>query len=87
MKLKQGFVISKAGEDYVAVATGQAGKSFQGLVRNNATAAFLLEQLKNECSEEELIQALLDTYDVDRETAEKDVEVFVKTIRDAGMLE
>lgn len=87
MKLKKGFVLSKAGEDYVAVATGEAGKTFKGLVRNNATAAFLLEQLKEERSEKDLVKALLDAYDVDSETAKKDVSTFLKTIRDAGMLE
>lgn len=87
MKLKKGFVLSKAGDDYVAVATGEAGKTFHGLVRNNATAAFLFERLKQECSEEELVQALLDAYEVDRETAGKDVRTFLNTIGDAGMLE
>lgn len=86
MKLKQGFVLSKAGEDYVAVATGEAGKTFHGLVRNNQTAAFLMEQLKNECSEDDLVQALLDNYEVDEETAKRDVEQFVRIIGEAGML-
>lgn len=87
MKLKSGFVVSKAGDDYVAVATGEAGKTFNGLVRNNATAAFLLEQLQKECSEDELVAALLEAYEVDEETARKDVKAFVKTIEDAGMFE
>jgi hypothetical protein len=86
MKLKEGFVLSKAGEEYVAVATGEAGKSFNGLVRNNATAAFLLNKLKKECSEEDLVNALLEEYEVSRENAEKDVKNFVKIINDAGML-
>lgn len=87
MKLKKGFVLSKAGDDYVAVATGEAGKTFKGLVRNNATAAFLFEQLKEERSKEDLIKALLDTYEVDAETAEKDVSTFLNTIQEAGILE
>lgn len=87
MKLKKGFVLSKAGDDYVAVATGEAGKTFKGLVRNNATAAFLFEQLKEERSKEDLVKALLDTYEVDAETAENDVSNFLNTIQEAGILE
>ncbi len=86
MRLKSGFVVSKAGEDYVAVATGEAGKDFHGLVRNNETAAFLLEQLKKEKTEEELVQALLAQYEVTEEKAREDVKVFVETIEKAGML-
>lgn len=86
MRLKSGFVVSKAGEDYVAVATGEAGKDFHGLVRNNETAAFLLEQLKKEKTEEELVQALLARYEVTEEKAREDVKVFVETIEKAGML-
>lgn len=87
MKLKKGFVVSKAGDDYVAVATGEAGQTFHGLVRNNATAAFLMEQLQKECSEEDLVAALLEQYEVDEATAVRDVQAFVETIREAGMLE
>lgn len=86
MRLKSGFVLSKAGADYVAVATGEAGKDFHGLVRNNETAAFLLEQLKQEKTEEELVQSLFDTYEVTEEQAREDVKKFVETIEKAGML-
>lgn len=87
MKLKSGFVISKAGDDYVAVATGEAGKTFHGLARGSATAAFLMECLKKECSEEDLVSALLENYEVDEETARKDVTQFVSTLSESGMLE
>lgn len=86
MRLKPGFVLSKAGEEYVAVATGEAGKTFNGLVRNNATAAFLMEQLKTEHTEEELVDVLLENYEVERERAEQDVKNFIKIIEEAGML-
>ena len=41
MKLKSGIVIEKAGDEYVAVATGEAAKSFNGIIRNNKRANFL----------------------------------------------
>ena len=43
MKLKSGIVIEKAGDEYVAVATGEAAKSFNGIIRNNKRANFILE--------------------------------------------
>lgn len=86
MRLKPGFVISKAGEDYVAVPTGEAGKTFNGLVRNNDTAAFLMEKLQKECTEDDLVQALLEAYEVEEKQVREDVVKFLNIVKEAGML-
>ncbi len=87
MKLKDGFILHSAGEDHVVVATGEASKSFQGLIRNNCTAAFLFENLLEDTTEEELVQALLYRYDVGRQQARKDVHELIENISEAGILE
>lgn len=87
MKLKAGFVLHKAGEDYVAVATGELSKTFNGLIRNNAIAAFLYEQLLDERTEEELVQALLAKYEVEEQQARRDVAEFIEKLSGAGILE
>ena len=55
MKLKSGIVIEKAGDEYVAVATGEAAKSFNGIIRINKSANFIYVQLKEEKSDEQLV--------------------------------
>lgn len=87
MKLKSGIIIEPAGDEYVAVATGEAAKSFNGLVRNNKTANFIFEQLQTEKTEEELVEALLDRYDVSREKAAQDVAALIEKIRKAGLID
>ena len=87
MKLKNGMVMEKSGEDYVTVATGEAGKTSNGLIRNNKTADFLFRELLNERTEDELVQALLQKYDVPEELARTDVRRIVGIIRDAGLLD
>ena len=87
MKLKQGVIIERTKDGYVAVATGEAGKHFNGLVRNNSTANFVFEQLQTEKTEEELVEALLCKYDVSREKAAKDVAMLISKIRQAGLLD
>ena len=44
MKLKSGIVMEKTGDEYIVVATGEAAKSFNGIIRNNKTANFVFEQ-------------------------------------------
>jgi len=87
MKLKSGIVTDQIDKDqFVAVATGEAAKSFSGMIRNNKTAAFLFELLREEQSEDSLVEALLQEYEVSEEVARQDVRRIVKQIREAGIL-
>ena len=69
------------------MATGEAGKSFNGIVRNNETAAFIAELLKNEITEDEIVNKILEEYDVDEKTARKDVKKLLDTFKREGFLE
>ena len=85
MKLKSGIVMQKTGDEYIVVATGEAAKSFNGIIRNNKTANFVFEQ--EDKTEEELVDALLERYDVSREKAQADVKALVAKIREAGLID
>lgn len=86
MKIKEGLLIHKMGSQYVAAAIGQASREFHGLVRLNGSGAYLWEQLQTEQTEDALVQALLRKYEVDDKEARKDVEVFLNSVREAGLL-
>lgn len=87
MKLKDGFITYNTGDENLLVATGEAGKSFNGIVRNNETAAFIAELLKNEITEDEIVNKILEEYDVDEKTAKKDVKKLLDTFKREGFLE
>ena len=87
MKIKDGFVLEKVGEGYLAVAVG-AEDSFSGLVRLNSTGAFLWNILaESSVSKQELVEKLLSTYEVERELAERDVSAFTDKLISAGIIE
>ena len=87
MKLKEGIILSKMDDAYVAVAAGEAGKSFSGMVRMNETAAFIFERLKEETDVDALTRAILDTYGgVTEEQARRAVEGVIGQLTDAGLL-
>ena len=46
MKLKNGIVTNSIDGESFAIATGEASKSFNGLIKNNPTAAYIFELLK-----------------------------------------
>lgn len=87
MKINPDFTIQKVGTFYVAVAIGETSKTFHGMVKLNETGAFLWKKLaESDCTEEDLVDALLSEYDVDRETAAADVHRIVEGLRTGGIL-
>lgn len=75
MKINRDFTIQKVGASYVAVAVGETSKQFHGMIRLNETGAFLWNKMTEcDCTEEELVEALLAEYEIDRETATRDVK-------------
>ncbi|MBQ7380754.1 MAG: PqqD family protein [Clostridia bacterium] len=87
MKIKNGFLLREVAGSYVVVATGALTKSFNGIIKLNETGSFLWKNMIASTDKEALISALTAEYDVDRALAEKDVEDFVKTLHDAGVIE
>ena len=86
MKLKPGFITHNVGKEQMMVAAGPAAKQFHGLVRSNETAAFIINCLKKETTEEAIVDAMLEQYDAPRETVAQDVHRVVEQLRQIGAL-
>lgn len=87
MKINSDFTIQKVGNAYVAVPVGETSKTFHGMVRLNGTGAFVWNlMVEKDCSEDDLVDALLSAYEVDRETAAADVHRIVTILKDNGIV-
>lgn len=86
MKIKDGFMLRKVGGQNVVVALGEASRSFNGIIRLNDTGVFLWEQLKQDKTEEQLLEALTAEYDIDPAQAKADIADFVESLRKAALL-
>ncbi len=87
MKLKDGFITYKTGAKYVAVSAEEDNAVLNGMIRNNETANFIFEKLMRETTEEEIVSALTDEYDVSREKAARDVHDIINIWREEGFLD
>ena len=86
MKVNEGFVLtSVAGSDLV-VATGKATKTLNGYITLNPTAKIMWEVLEKGCTEQDLVNAILEKYDIDEATATRDVRAFVEKLSNAGVI-
>lgn len=87
MRIKKDFTIQKVGGSWIAVAVGETSKTFHGMVRLNETGAFLWKKMTEaDRTVDELVDALLAEYEVDRETATRDVGNLVNRFRESGIL-
>lgn len=87
MNIKEGFVLRTMGGQPVVVSVGQASKVFNGMIKLNETGEFLWQQMAEGSSEENLVKALLDRYDVSEELAKQDVGAFIETLKGSGIIE
>ena len=86
MKINPDFTIQKVGASYVAVPVGETSKHFHAMLRLNETGAFLWKRMaEKDCTEEELVAALLESYDVPAEVAAADVHSLVTQMRENGL--
>ncbi|MDO4169561.1 MAG: PqqD family protein [Lachnospiraceae bacterium] len=87
MKIKKEFVLREIAGDYILVPVGNTAMEFNGLITLNEVSALLWEKLQSEVSLEQLIDAVLEEYEVDRTTAAQDVEEFVDKLKETKILD
>ena len=82
MRIKEGYVIKKLGIGYVVVTVGEASKDFNGLIRLNASGAFLWQSILNGVdTRQKLVNAMLKQYeDLDENTANEDLNEFLDAV-------
>ena len=72
-----------AGES-VLIPTGEMAARFNGMISLNGPAAFIWEKMEEIENREQLVQMILDRYEIDEETARKDVNGFLDTAIHVG---
>ena len=85
MQLKKEFITHVVNGEQFMVATGKS--AFSGIVRSNSTAAFIVDCLKSRTDPEKIVDAMMDAYEVDRDTAWKDAEAVIEKLRSIGAIE
>ena len=86
MKIKEGFILRQVAGNYIVIAVGDESIDFDGMITLNETGAFLWNILSEGADKEEMLEKLLAEYDVDEETAKKDISDFLKKLNDGKLL-
>lgn len=86
MKIKGELILREIAGEHILIPTGASALEIKGMISLSESGVLLWERLQNECSEEELIDAVLDAYDIDRETAALDVRSFLDQLGELHLL-
>ena len=84
MKLKDSFITHMDGDTQMIVDTSA---KFSGLIRNNKTAAYIIELLKTDTTEKKIVEAVCQKYDAPKETVRKDVHRLIEEWRTIGAID
>ena len=85
MRLKECFITQIIDDQLIMVATDNS--VFKGIIKSNETAAFIIDILKQDTSRDSIISTILDIYNVDEETATKDVNCIIEQLRSIGAID
>ena len=87
MKAKPGFVLRNVVDEYILMPTGDNIGKFNGTVLLNEVSAFVWEKLQNPMSQNDLLKAILDEFEVEKSVASADLDALLETLRGYGVIE
>lgn len=86
MRRKEDCILREVAGEYVLIPGGAAAVNLNGMITLSETAAFVWELLDREQSEESLLAAVLERYEVDEGTAATDLRQTLAGLDRLGLL-
>lgn len=84
MKLKDTFITHMSnGEQILVDVSGQ----FSGLIRNNGSAAYIVDCLKSETTVDEIVNKMNEEYDASKDVLKKAVNDVITKLKSAGAID
>lgn len=86
MRVVSGFIIREVAGEIIAIPSGDAAKKLSGVLALNGSGKVLFDLLQSEQTEQDLVQAIRDIYEIDLATAKADVAEFLGVLCSNGFL-
>ncbi|MGN8963404.1 PqqD family protein [Bariatricus sp. HCP28S3_D3] len=86
MKLEKEFVLREIAGDYVIIPVGKTVIEFNGLITVNEVGVSIWNMLQNEVTFDQIVQGILNEYEVEESVAREDIREFLDKLIDGGIL-
>lgn len=87
MKIKGDFIRREVAGEILLVPVGQTALEFNGMITMDDTADLIWQLLTKGASREQILESILNQFEIDEETASKDLDEFLTTMKTDGFLE
>lgn len=89
MKIKKGFQLQNVCGEHIIIPAGEENIDFSHIISLNPTAAYLWEKIaeKAEFTIEDMIQLLLDEYEVEEDIALEDCKLIAERWAEMGLID
>lgn len=86
MKITKDIIMREIAGETVLLPVGELAVRFQGIMSLNETGVFLWKHMQEDCTEDALVQAIVEEYDTTEACARKDVRAFIKQLQEQDLL-
>lgn len=87
MKIKNEYIVRTVAGQNIVVPIGQAGINCKGVMTLTETGVIIFNSLLKGANKEQLINELLKEYEIDEQTATKDINTFIEKLEALNLLE
>lgn len=86
MKIDKNFVLREIADEYIIIPTGRTALEFNGLITVNEVGMELWKMLQEDVTFDDLLNGILEEYDVDENAAREDIQEFLDRLVKGGIL-
>ena len=89
MKIKEGFQLQNVCGEHIIIPAGEENIDFSHIISLNPTAAYLWEKIaeKAEFTIEDMVQLLLEEYEVEEDVALEDCKLIAERWAEMGLID
>jgi hypothetical protein len=87
MQIKKGFAKREIAGSFVVVPVGEKSREFNGMITLNESGSFFWDCFEKDITIDEAVEKITAEYDVDEQTARRDVEKFVEMLKNNDLID
>lgn len=86
MDIKRKVVVRNVAGETMLIPVGNTAAEYNGIFTLSPSASVAFEAVNNGGDEEDALRAILDNFDVDEDTARKDLNDFLLSLKEFGII-